>query len=295
MEDTNELILDLLGEFLGDPRKSYPSKNQYSFDCVECDDDRHKGNLEVNIGKSMYHCWACGISGSIYKLIDAYGNAKLKKQYELFKPDYWRPNILSPTNVELPENFRLFDEVSDLYPEKRKALEYLKGRGVTDSIIKKYKMGFCDYGSHSRMVVIPSYNAYKQLNYYVARSYVPNSRMKYKNPDAPKNEIIFNENLINWNTDIYLTEGVFDAMFLENSIPLLGKYVGDKLFEALYERSGGYIIIALDGDAFDAAKKIYHVLNGGRLFGRIKILKLPTDKDVADLRGNIEDYYFKIK
>jgi len=35
-------------------------------------------------------------------------------------------------------------------------------------------------------------------------------------------------------------------------------------------------------------------LNGGRLYGKIKILKLPKDKDVCDLRGNITEYYFKL-
>ena len=41
--------------------------------------------------------------------------------------------------------------------------------------------------------------------------------------------------------------------------------------------------------------KLYHTLNGGVLYDRIKILKLPKDKDVCDLRGQIEDYYYEIK
>jgi DNA primase len=284
-----------LAEFLGDPKKSYPSKSQYGFNCVECDDDRNKGNLEVNIEKSVFHCWSCGISGSVYKLIDTYGNKNIQKQYELLKPDYWRPNSSVKSVLSLPEGFKFLTEVSDMYPPKRMVLQYLRNRGVTDKIIKKYKIGFCDSGTHYGMVVIPSYNAFGQLNYYVARSYIQNSKIKYKNPDASKSDIIFGESLINWNADVYLTEGVFDAMFVNNSIPLLGKYVGDKLFEVLYEKAGAFIIIALDGDAFEDAKRLYYKLNGGRLFGRIKVMKLPSDKDVADLKGDIEDYYFNIR
>jgi len=41
--------------------------------------------------------------------------------------------------------------------------------------------------------------------------------------------------------------------------------------------------------------KLYHELNGGGLYGKIKILKLPDDKDVCDLRGEINDYYYDIK
>jgi hypothetical protein len=51
----------------------------------------------------------------------------------------------------------------------------------------------------------------------------------------------------------------------------------------------------LDGDAWDNAIKLYHELNGGNLYGRIKIVKLPLDKDIADLRGQINEYYIEIK
>jgi hypothetical protein len=40
---------------------------------------------------------------------------------------------------------------------------------------------------------------------------------------------------------------------------------------------------------------IYHELNGGRLYNKIKIIKLPKDKDICDLRGQIEEYYYEIK
>ena len=57
----------------------------------------------------------------------------------------------------------------------------------------------------------------------------------------------------------------------------------------------GNIIIALDGDAYKDAVKLYHELNGGTLYGRIKIIKLPVDKDVCDLLGKIDDYFVIIK
>ena len=47
--------------------------------------------------------------------------------------------------------------------------------------------------------------------------------MKYKNPTAAKDEIIFNESRIDWFKDVYLVEGAFDGFFLDNSIVMLGK------------------------------------------------------------------------
>ena len=107
--------------------------------------------------------------------------------------------------------------------------------------------------------------------------------------------MIFNESLIDWKKDIYLVEGVFDSFFLDNSIALLGKYVNDNLWEMLYTKAKKNIIVCLDGDAFDDAKNIYDKLNGGALYNRVKLLKLPKDKDVCDLRGEINEYYVKEK
>ena len=89
---------------------------------------------------------------------------------------------------------------------------------------------------------------------------------------------------------------VFDSFFIENSIPLLGKYVNDNLFETLYDKCGKGVVVCLDSDAWDDATKIYHRLNGGRLYDKIKIVKLIEGYDVADLKGEIKDeYFFNIK
>ena len=55
----------------------------------------------------------------------------------------------------------------------------------------------------------------------------------------------------------------------------------------------GYRVV--DGDAFDDAMKVYQKLNGGTLYNRIKIAKLPKDQDVCDLKGKINEYYVIIK
>jgi hypothetical protein len=119
--------------------------------------------------------------------------------------------------------------------------------------------------------------------------------MKYKNPAVPKDEIIFNEGSIDWEKDIYLCEGVFDSFFLTNPIVMLGKKMSKLLFETIYHKANGNIIICTDGDAWEDGLRIYHELNGGRLYNKIKIIKLPKDKDICDLRGQIEEYYYEIK
>jgi DNA primase len=76
---------------------------------------------------------------------------------------------------------------------------------------------------------------------------------------------------------------------------MLGKHLSSNLFETLYKKAKKNVIISLDGDAFDNAIKVYEELNGGELYNRIRIVKLPKDKDVCDLKGQIDEYYYEMK
>ena len=295
MNEEVDIILDLLNEVLDEPRKHNYSSLQFSWNCVECDEGRNKGNLEINLEKHVYHCWSCGISGSLGKLFDDYGNKKLKKTYLLIRPEEMKVQEKKKYKLQLPKGFVKISEASPIYPPHKEAFLYLKSRGITDEICEKYNIGLTTTGDFQGRIIIPSYSKGKVLDYFIARSWNARARIKYKNPIAEKDQIIFNECLIDWNKDIFLCEGVFDSIFLDNSIPMLGKFMSDLLFNTLYEKANSNIIICLDEDAWTDAFKLYHTLNGGRLYNKIKIIKPPKGMDVADLRGKIEDYYIEIK
>lgn len=299
MSDDSEILIELLREILGNEKSHYSGKGQIAFNCPVCDEDRGKGNMEVNYFSHVFKCWSCsdvnGTHGSLGKLFDLYGNKKQKKVYNILQPEEFKPKEKKKQFLRLPEGFTRFKDSSPKYPIRQQAYNYLKNRGITDEIIEKYDIGFCDKGSHANRIIVPSYTKKGELNYYIARSWLPYTKAKYKNPEAEKDKIIFNEHLINWKKDIFLVEGVFDAFFLPNSIPMLGKHLSSLLFETLYTKATKNIIISLDGDAFENALQVYEELNGGELYNRIKIVKLPKDKDVCDLKGQIDEYYYDIK
>ena len=296
--DEFDTIVEIISEFLGEPKKVYENTSQVSWNCPVCDEGGNKGNLEVNIEKSLFHCWSCGdyegTHGSLGKLFDKFGNKKQKKLYQVLKPETIIKREKKKKTLKLPDRFTQFKDSSKIYPIRRQAMNYLNGRGITDDMIERYGIGFCDNGDHAGRIVIPSYNKKGELNYYIARSWDPMSRAKYKNPEAEKDKIIFWENLIDWNKDIFLVEGAFDGLFLDNVIPMLGKHMSELLFETIYMNAKSNIIICLDADAWQNAVKLYHELNGGELWGRIKLVKLPDNKDIADLRGEIKDEYYHI-
>jgi DNA primase len=295
-----EILIDIFGNFKNHNEYS----GQLSVDCPVCsyeiqglDRGDNKGNLEINYIQGIYHCWSCGEThdthGRLRYLVKKYGSPKQFKKFELLMPD--EPGEIKKKNykrVRLPAEYISFTTASQgmkMTPHYKKAYNYLKQRHVTDEMIKKYQIGFCYQGKYANRIIIPSYDSDEIINYFVARSIETRSYRKYDNPEAEKQIIIFNEYLINWDEPIQLVEGAFDSIFLPNAIPMLGKVLSDFLFEKLYEKAKKITII-MDGDAWANALKLYDKLNGGKLFGKIWITKLPIDKDIADVQGDLTLY-----
>jgi DNA primase len=304
MSDEVEVLVELLTEFLGDFHQHYESKGQISFDCPVCAEEKGldggdgKGNLEINYGKHVYKCWSCGEThgthGPLGKLFDQYATKGQKKVYNLIKPEELKQEDIKRPKLRLPEGYTTFQDSNPRFIPHMEAYRYLQSRGITDEMIERFKIGYTVSGDFAYRIIVPSFNKEGVLNYFTARSWVP-KKMKYKNPSVPKDEIIFNESLIDWDKDVYLCEGPFDSLFLSNSIVMLGKKMSKLLFETLYSKANAKIIICCDGDAFEDGLRVYQELNGGRLYNKIKIVKLPIDKDVCDLRGQIDEYYYEMR
>ena len=305
MTNEIEVLVELLSDVLGNPKQHYESKGQISFDCPVCSEEKGldkgdgKGNFEINYFIHVYKCWSCGEThgthGALGKLFDQFGTKQQKKLYNLIKPEEFKQEEKKIAKLRLPEGFTHFKDSNPRFIPHIEAYKYLQSRGITDETIEKYKIGYTVKGDFAYRIIVPSYNKENVLNYFVGRAWIT-KKMKYKNPPSvPKDEIIFNENLINWEKDIYLVEGVFDSFFVDNPLVMLGKKMSKLILENLYERAKGNIIICVDGDAWSDALKIYEELNGGKLYKKIKLVKLPKDKDICDLKGQIDPYYYEIK
>ena len=82
--------------------------------------------------------------------------------------------------------------------------------------------------------------------------------MKYRNCDASKKEIVFNEHLIDWSQPVVLVEGIFDAVKTgKNSVPILGSWIDKNylLFKRIIENKSS-VILGLDPDAKEKEIKI---------------------------------------
>ena len=300
-------VIEILEDVLGDYKFHNDYKGQISFDCPVCsydikelDHGDGKGNLEINYKHNVYKCWSCaethGTHGSLFKLIKRYGNPKQLKKYQILRPD---DDEDAPKRVykqvKLPKEFIPFKDASiglKMTPQYKQAYNYIKKRNITDLMLQIYNIGFCYTGEYENRIIIPSYDENKRLNYFIARSYLTKTKLKYKNPEVQKEIIIFNEYLVNWDETIYIVEGAFDSIFVPNAIPMLGKFMSDHLYQKLYEKAKK-IVIVLDPDAWGDQERLYHKLNCGKLMGKVWSIKLEGDKDIADLQGKLDEYEIK--
>ena len=237
------------------------------YKCPKC--NHHKSKLSINLSKNVFKCWICDYRGrSIRRLIRSYGSyTQLQKWDDIFgRQDLERFDDLfmersdktCQDHIELPEEFISLCH-SNIPKTGLYAFKYLKSRGITKEDIVKWKIGYCFSGEYRNRIVIPSFTDDGNVNYFVARSY-SGDNYKYKNPRASKN-IVFNELFVNWNEDLILVEGVFDAINAGNSVPILGSTLrtdSSLIKKIVFNDTPVYV--ALDPDAAEKERKIIKTL-----------------------------------
>ena len=290
------LVVDILKSFLGEPRKHNEDTGQVAFDCPACSDEKGmadgdgKGNLEINYNRGMFKCWSCGethnMHGPVIKLLKKYATPKNIRDYLLVKPDtdLVSNQVKKKIILTLPEGYKKLSECTDKDFKYPQAMAYLRERGITDEIIEEFEIGYTFKGKFFNRIIIPSYDADGELNYFIARWFPKEfTKLKYLNPDAEKQEIIFNEYRVNFDSTIYLVEGATDHIVTPNSIPLLGKFISPQLLELLHDNAQAFVVIVLDDDAYEDAKRLYRELNFGNLRDRIRIVRPPEGYDPSKL------------
>lgn len=279
---------------------------QYQFCCPCCADENGgksdgKYNLEVNFTIGKFHCWKCDLKGNIHRLIKKYGNPSLASEYlediqmilanKLYHFDRYEElyKIIEDETIKLPKTFTLITKIEDIKNNKLK--KFLETRHLTQDIINKYHIGYTQWDNEEinirSRIIVPSYDKKGNLTYWTGRDFTGyDNRQKYLNVKADRKRIIFNEGLIEWDGDIILVEGIIDSILYPNCIPLMGKqlYKDSRLYEMLTSRANGNIVICLDNDTdISETKRIYRLLNRGRLKGKIKYLRMDKYKDFGEI------------
>jgi DNA primase len=254
----------ILHETLG---RYWDKGSELLFSCPSCNHHKHK--FSVNLDKNAFKCWICDYRGrNIRRVIRRHGSfTQLQKWDQITdRTDISRFAELfmdeqsgeGEAKLELPQEFVSLAN-KNLPLSANRPLRYLKERGIMREDIVRWKIGFCYDGEYGGRIIIPSFGTSGYPNYFIARSYVGHG-MKYKNPHSSKN-VVFNDLFTNWNNDLAIVEGVFDAINAGNSVPILGSTLredSDLLRKIVRNDTPCYI--ALDPDAADKERRIIQTL-----------------------------------
>ena len=243
----------------------YHSGDEILFYCPKC--KHHKKKLSVNLDKNKFKCWICDYRGnSIRRLIKRHGSfldqqewAKYDATVEIasFEDVFSTEQEIEEQYeqvINLPEEYKTLCS-SSLSLASKPILRFLYDRGLTKQDILKWKIGYCPSGEYKERVVVPSFNEDGDINYFIARTY-GRDWMKYKNPPASR-DIIFNELYVDFDDDLVIVEGVFDAIVAGNAVPILGSSLkeGSKLLKKVVEHDTP-VYIALDPDVETKAMRL---------------------------------------
>ena len=229
----------------------------YNFRCPYCgDSQRHKNKARGYIYKNKadynFKCHNCGVTRSFtYFLKDR--DPPLYDEYvmERYKEGLTGKGTVTPEPkfIFSQPKFRKKDicdelaKISELNTTHR-AKKYLVNRGITEDTLSKFY--YCpDFkrwtNKHKKIydttdndddrIIIPLRNSKGELFGYQGRSLDPTSKMRYitvmLDENAPK---IYGLEKINTQKPIYILEGPFDSLFMENSVAMCGSDVDIRTF-----------------------------------------------------------------
>lgn len=252
-----------------------------------------KRKLAIRASDDANHCWVCGWKAmSLVALLRKYGTQDDILNYK----DKFAPNLKAFTDndepvrkdpLKLPEDFMLLAmKQTARDPDIRAALNYLKGRGMSERDLWYFKFGYSSKGFLKRRVIMPSFDAKGKLNFFTARAIDRDETWKYVNPDTEcvrPSEVVFNEINIDWSQPINIVEGPFDLTRCpENTTPLLGNQLSENhaLFNSILMHDTP-VVVMLDSDAAMRASMIAKRFAAYNI--NVKIASLGQYKDPGEM------------
>ena len=260
---TKQQKIELLESAFGESTLANSGKN-ISVICPACKENSKnsskKKKLSVCLEKGIYHCWVCESKGkNVASFANYYGSIDKNVYSEIvqvFNLDMSLKEQEEKKEIFIPSDFSLL--YTDSTRKGKIAKRYLRKRGLTPGDLLRFKIGISGEKDFINRIIIPSFSECMKLNFFLSRTYDKNQIIKYRNCDGKKSEIIFNEYLVDWQKEVVLVEGVFDAIkSTSNTVPVLGSWIDQnhKIFQKIVQEASD-VVLAFDPDAMHKTVKI---------------------------------------
>ena len=223
----------------------------------------HRGQgrdaFHVNLSQNVFHCFACGVGGSVLDFVAAMERCslrqaaiRLQQQGGLATPHVAgssrsKATVTEKMNTPAPLGFCLRG-IDSTHP-------YLAERGISKATAREFGVGFYPgAGILSGRLVIPIHNARGELVAYAGRA-LDRTQPRYRFPAGfAKSQILFNLHraAATGQPTVVVVEGFFDCLKVHQAgtaavVALMGVVLSPSQRRALQEHFQD-VILMLDGD-----------------------------------------------
>lgn len=218
----------------------------------------------------MFKCMKSGEKGSLYSLVMQVESVAYDQAVEILEGDtqtlrYLEAKLdqylnLDPNEIkkeytgwkkklDFPPNTFLIASLGETNHFRMRAEQYLAGRKLkSDGLL------MCVAGDYVNRIIIPYYDREGDLVYWNGRD-LGNAHLRYRGPDsslypaAKKEEVVWMQYFPKIGTKVYLTEGEFDAMTLNQCGLHAAAFGGASFNPKQFEMLKGYqMVLAFDAD-----------------------------------------------
>lgn len=243
------------------------SKNHYIASCPFCGKANH---FYISRNTHLFDCKKCGEEGNEFKLLAFLGKLHLFGKHKTVNISKIDPLLISEKSKELESLDLSVKTVKQPIGFKRVyENEYLLGRGLTDKDFLKYKIGISNILPSLKDYIIFLIEDEFECKGHVARytGEDPNKK-RYDNSKSTFSRLLFgfDEIIKNITHTVFLVEGIFDKISLDNYLNLndtnytkcvctFGKKISDSQIKKLQQKGVLNIILIYDYDAIIDMKK----------------------------------------
>jgi len=223
----------------------------------------NKKQFTVNLLKNVFYCFSCKSGGNILNFVSLMERVTIRDAAILicewfnlhFDKDDTTPSVKTKPKIQEP------DEDEFINPPLKKQLynldakhPYLYERGLTQSAIKHFGIGYCSNGLMNGRIAIPIHDENNVLVAYAGMS-IRDESDKYKFPPKfKKSLVVYNLNSITPRQyrELIIVEGFFSVFAFyqagfENVVALMGASMSEHQEQLIIERADK-VVLLFDGD-----------------------------------------------
>jgi predicted RNA-binding Zn-ribbon protein involved in translation (DUF1610 family) len=203
----------------------YRKQNSLFYKCHNCGDGRSISNLVKFLNADLHKNYVL----EVYKDSEnRYTQPKEKPKYEFKKPTFKKKNQIKLPNIESLDNNHYAKSylLKRKIPEKYYSLIYY-AENFSDWV-KTYDENY--QGLVEPRIVIPFFDKHGNLIAAQGRAFIK-TKLRYITIKIDKNsQKVYGLDRVNLNNRVYVVEGPFDSMFLDNCLAMAGSDISDLSF-----------------------------------------------------------------